>query len=354
MVNRRQLSEEFKGKRVFITGHTGFKGSWLTMILYQFGAIVKGYALPPKTEQDIFYLIQPEIQQDSIIADVRDKVRLAEEIIAFQPDFIFHLAAQPLVGISYKEPHTTIEVNVMGTVNLFEAIRKLKKKCTTIIITTDKVYKNQHWHHPYRESDVLGGYDPYSASKSASELIIESYRDSFFNVLDVELHGKAIAVARAGNVIGGGDYSEDRLIPDIIRSIQSNSAIGLRNPSYVRPWQHVLDALNGYLILASSLNLNPKEISGAWNFGPNATDLVTVNDVVQIALSIFGKESLVQKKNSEFHETELLMLDNSRAKNKLNWNPIWNPKEAIIHTLNWYLNPSFETTVKQINHFYEI
>lgn len=354
MVNFAELAKVFKGKRVFITGHTGFKGTWLTLVLSQLGAIVKGYALSPKTERDIFHLVKSEIRLESVIADIRDREKLGQELIAFQPDFVFHLAAQPLVSIAYKEPHETMEINVMGTVNLFEAIRKLNKNCVTIITTTDKVYKNQHWYYPYRETDVLGGYDPYSASKSAAELIIESYRDSFFNLVDIEVHGKAIAVGRAGNVIGGGDYSEDRLIPDIIKSIQDNLPIGVRNPTYVRPWQHVLDAVNGYLILASSLHSKPQETSGAWNFGPDGTNQLTVGDVVRIALDIFGGDHVLCAKNSEFHETELLILDSSRAKNKLRWEPKWKPEKAIIETMNWYSNPSYETTLKQIFQFYEI
>jgi len=257
MVTSEDLHKKYSGKKVFVTGHTGFKGSWLIKILYQYGSNIKGYALEPKTTNDIYHIINGDNICESVISDIREKEKLRKELLDFQPDFIFHLAAQPLVSLSFQNPVETIETNVNGTVNLLDAIRDLDNKCSIVIITTDKVYENQNWYHPYRENDRLGGYDPYSASKAAIEILIRSYRNSFFNINEINKHKKAIAVARAGNVIGGGDWSENRIIPDIIRAFQNNEPVKLRNPNFIRPWQHVLDALNGYLMLGSLLYDDP-------------------------------------------------------------------------------------------------
>ena len=222
MVNFRQLQRTYLGKKVFLTGHTGFKGAWLLKTLSLLGATVKGYALAPQTENDLYHLIDGDKLCESIIADVRDKQRLAQELISFEPDFVFHLAAQPLVRLSYQIPVETFEVNAIGTANLLDAVKSISKKCSAVLITTDKVYHNNEWEYPYRENDRLGGYDPYSASKACAELLIDSYRNSFFNTNDYNKHLKGIAVARAGNVIGGGDWSKDRLVPDIVRSLIKN------------------------------------------------------------------------------------------------------------------------------------
>jgi len=239
MVNESILSA-YKNKRVFITGHTGFKGSWLSYILCRAGAIVKGYSLKPDTEPSLYNLIEPHIKINSVIADINDYQKVEQEILNFSPNFIFHLAAQPLVRRSYKEPLNTFSTNILGTSNVLNALQKLINPCTGLFITTDKVYENKEQDYAYRETDRLGGHDPYSASKACAELVISSYCHSFFNTADFSKHQKAIASVRAGNVIGGGDWSEDRLIPDIIKSIAGNKAINIRNPDAVRPWQHVL------------------------------------------------------------------------------------------------------------------
>jgi len=236
----------YKGKKIFLSGHTGFKGSWMLTWLHQLGAEVRGYALTPENENDLYNLINGDKLCNSVIGDIRDKEKLVNTIIDFQPDFIFHLAAQPLVRRSYEMPLYTFEVNVNGTVHLLEAIRNLQKKCTVVIITTDKVYENQETDYAYREDDKLGGYDPYSASKAAAEIVVSSYRNSFFNPADYEKHKKAIATARAGNVIGGGDRAADRIVPDIIHALETGMPVIVRNPYAVRPWQHVLDPLSGY------------------------------------------------------------------------------------------------------------
>lgn len=239
----------YKGKKVLLTGHTGFKGSWMLAWLQQLGATVKGYALAPENETDLYYLLDADKLCDSVIADIRDQNKISEVVKEFQPDFVFHFAAQPLVRRSYKMPVYTFEVNVMGTANVLEAVRHLSKSCSVVIVTTDKVYENKEWGIPYRETDPLGGYDPYSASKAAAEMVVSSCRNSFFNPGDFEKHKKGVASARAGNVIGGGDRAKDRIIPDIIRGIEKNESIVVRNPEAVRPWQHVLEPLSGYLLL---------------------------------------------------------------------------------------------------------
>jgi CDP-glucose 4,6-dehydratase len=246
VVERSSLSEFFRDKKVFISGHTGFKGAWLTVLLKQLGALIKGYALAPENENDVYNVIWNDNIGESVIADIRDKERLKEEINIFQPDFIFHLAAQPLVRESYKKPAETFEVNVVGTANLLEGVINLKKKCTVVVITTDKVYRNKEVDILYAEDDILGGYDPYSASKACTELVVNSFRDSFFNVGQYTSHQKAIVTARAGNVIGGGDWNQDRLLPDIVRALESGIEIKIRNPNSIRPWQHVLEPLTGY------------------------------------------------------------------------------------------------------------
>jgi CDP-glucose 4,6-dehydratase len=245
---KKKLIQTFSGKKVFLTGHTGFKGSWMLKVLEIIGANVKGYSLEPEFENGLYNIIKGDKLCDSVIADIRDKERLIKEINNFQPDFIFHFAAQPLVRLSYDIPSTTFDVNVMGTVNLLEAVRLCQKEISVIIITTDKVYQNLEWVYPYRETDRLGGVDPYSASKACTELVVSSYINSFFSSKDYKSHKKAVGVCRAGNVIGGGDWSKDRIIPDIIKSIFNNDIIKIRNPKAIRPWQHVLEPLIGYLI----------------------------------------------------------------------------------------------------------
>ncbi|GEO11614.1 CDP-glucose 4,6-dehydratase [Segetibacter aerophilus] len=331
------FKQTYQGKRIFLTGHTGFKGSWLLKILTALGAEVKGYALPPITKNDLYNLVSGDTLCQSIIADLRDRERLAKEITEFEPDFIFHLAAQPLVRLSYKIPAETFEVNVIGTANLLDSVRKLKKPCSVVLITTDKVYQNNEWVYPYRENDWLGGYDPYSASKACSELVIDSYRNSFFNVAEYSKNLKGVAVARAGNVIGGGDWSQDRLVPDIARSLGSGEKIKVRNPSSIRPWQHVLEPLVGYLELGRKLFFHPQQFSQAYNFGPLSGDSLSVQTIVDLSIKIWGTGgSETLNVVGEPHEAGLLKLDISKATTELGWQPKWNATEAIRQTIDWY------------------
>ena len=327
----------YKGKEVFVTGHTGFKGSWLTYALCKAGAIVKGYSLAPATNPSLYTLFENEVNIESVIADINDASKLQKEILSFQPDFIFHLAAQPLVRRSYKEPLNTFGTNVMGTANLLNAVIHLTKPCSCILITTDKVYENKEWNYPYRETDRLGGYDPYSASKACSELVINSYRNSFFNPAHYNQHQKSIVSVRAGNVIGGGDWSEDRLIPDIVRAIAFDKNIIIRSPNSVRPWQHVLEPVFGYLQLGVSLSQHPSKYEGAWNFGPSNADNLPVIDIAQQAIDIWGKGKIdLQIDPNALHEAKLLKLDISKAINELPWKPKMDTAMAIERTIQWY------------------
>lgn len=328
------LREVYHNKRVFITGHTGFKGSWLLTWLHTLGAIVKGYALSPENSYDLYCQIEGDTLCESIIGDIRNKEQVKQEILEFKPDFIFHLAAQPLVRLSYDIPCETFDINVMGTANVLDAVRYLAKPCYVICITTDKVYENKEWHYPYRESDRLGGYDPYSASKAAAEILISSYRNSYFNTKDYFKHQKSIAVARAGNVIGGFDWAKDRIIPDIIRSLNKKETIVVRNPNAVRPWQHVLEPLSGYLQLGAKMIQNPKKYADAYNFGPYLEDTLTVKDLVEIAIQKFGYGNYeTPKQGNQPHEAGLLRLDINKAINELNWKPKWNAQRAIEETI---------------------
>jgi CDP-glucose 4,6-dehydratase len=331
------LYNYYRGKRVFLTGHTGFKGSWMLYWLSILGASVKGYALTPENNNDHFNLINGSRLCESVIADIRDKERLKKEILNFQPDFIFHLAAQPLVRLSYQKPSETFEINAIGTAYVLDIVNLLEKPCVVVLITTDKVYENKNWHYPYRETDRLGGYDPYSASKSCAELIISSYRNSFFNKNSFRNHGKSIASARAGNVIGGGDWSKDRIFPDIVRALNSNKSVVIRNPNSVRPWQHVLDPIGGYLHLATKLIDNPLEFSDSWNFGPMADDKLTVKELVESSIHFWGngKYSTPHLKDQP-HEAELLKLDISKTINELKWQPKLSSLNAIKLSIGWY------------------
>ena len=331
------LESYYKGKRVFLTGHTGFKGSWMLYWLHLLGAEVKGYALAPENKDDHFNIIKGSDLCESVIADIQDKARLEKEILDFQPDFIFHLAAQPLVRLSYQNPSETFAINAIGTAYVLDAVRLLTKPCAVVLITTDKVYDNKEWHYPYRESDRLGGYDPYSASKACAELIISSYRNSFFNTEGYAAHQKSIASARAGNVIGGGDWAKDRIIPDIVRALNKDEAVVVRNPNAVRPWQHVLEPIGGYLHLGTKMVDDPIKYADAWNFGPFAEDSLTVGDLVEIAISAWGKGDYhTPPLTNQPHEAGLLKLDISKTINKLGWQPQYNSRKAIEMTLEWY------------------
>lgn len=337
MVNSKNLTEVYKGKKILVTGHTGFKGSWLLQMLNTFESTIRGYALEPESETNLYTEINGNELCDSIIGDLRDKVSLYKAVLEFQPDFIFHLAAQPLVRLSYSIPSETFEVNAIGTANLLNAVMRLEKKCNVILITTDKVYYNNEWEYPYRENDRLGGYDPYSASKACCELVIDSYRNSFFNINNYAQHKKAIAVARAGNVIGGGDWSNDRLIPDIVKSLIKGEEISIRNPKSIRPWQHVIEPLFGYLELGAKLSENPIMYSQAFNFGPNSTDALSVEEMVKMSIAKWGHGTYKAFNNpNNLHEAGLLKLDISKAINELNWMPYFNAQIAVERTVNWY------------------
>ena len=331
------LHEIYKGKKVFITGHTGFKGSWLLQWLHLLGAGLKGYALAPATPNDLYHLIGGDALCHSEIADINDKQKVEEAILSFQPDFIFHLAAQPLVRLSYEIPSQTFLTNAIGTAYILDAMRQLEKPCVAVLITTDKVYENKEWIYPYRETDGLGGHDPYSASKACAELIIHSYVHSFFNPKSYSTHQKAIASARAGNVIGGGDWAKDRIIPDIIRALSANQPVTVRNPAAVRPWQHVLEPLGGYLALGCKLAAEPEKYGGSWNFGPLADDNRKVEELVQTAIRVWGSGSYkMPEMTNQLHEATLLKLDISKAISELGWTPAYNSSTAIEKTINWY------------------
>jgi CDP-glucose 4,6-dehydratase len=358
MTNLTALTSAYKGKKVFITGHTGFKGAWLSAILSKCGAIIRGYALAPEYEGNLFSLIWKDVTGESVIADIRNRNRLSEEIVSFQPDFIFHLAAQPLVRRSYEIPAETFEVNVVGTANVLEAVRDLKNKCIVVVVTTDKVYQNKEQEILYKESDLLGGYDPYSASKACTELVVNSFRNSFFNRNSYAQHQKAIVSARAGNVIGGGDWSEDRILPDIIRSLTKGEAVNVRNPASVRPWQHVLEPIAGYLKLGALLYDQPKGYSEAYNFGPLPNDHLTVKELVELTIRYWGSGKWNDRSDIlQPHEAKLLMLDIGLAKKELRWEPKLDAKNSIEWTVNWYKQQPADKasyTYKQIEDYFSL
>ncbi|SMO61314.1 CDP-glucose 4,6-dehydratase [Solitalea koreensis] len=346
------LEETYKGKKVLLTGHTGFKGAWMLKTLSMLGAEVQGYSLTPKNDFDLYNLIDGDKLCTSTIADLRDKELLKKTVLDFQPDFVFHLAAQPLVRLSYEIPAETFEVNAIGTANLLDGVRLLNKPCNVVLITTDKVYHNNEWLYPYRENDRLGGYDPYSASKACAELVIDSYRNSFFNLSKYNEHKKAIAVTRAGNVIGGGDWAKDRLIPDIVRSLIKNETIEIRNPNAVRPWQHVLEPIIGYLLLGTYLDNDPIKYAQAYNFGPSATDALPVVDMVNLAIKAWGCGNYEVKQNAnQPHEAGLLKLDINKASVELLWQPKMNAVQAVEFTIDWYRQ--YNSTKSEIGRFTE-
>lgn len=323
--------DTYKGKRVFITGHTGFKGSWLSLWLTLLGANVKGYALPPATTPAMYNILSLKDMLDSQIGDILDKDTLNKAIFDFQPDIIFHLAAQPLVRLSYIEPVKTYETNVIGTLNVLEAARKCDSVRAFINITTDKCYENIEANYAYKEDDKMGGYDMYSSSKACSEILSASYRNSFLTD-----SGYLLATARAGNVIGGGDWSQDRLIPDCIKAIQTNEDIVIRSPHSIRPWQHVLEPISGYLSLGEKLLEGNKEFASGFNFGPEMDSVLTVENIVQKIITCYGKGNIVIKPDTKLHEAKLLMLDINKAKNTLKWKPQYTADTAIERTVEWY------------------
>jgi CDP-glucose 4,6-dehydratase len=358
LVAGENISTFFYKKKVFITGHTGFKGSWLMSALHKLGADVKGYALDPEQAGGLFDYLQPLSIAKSVINDIRYRQILEEELLNFQPDFIYHLAAQPLVRRSYKIPAETFEINVTGTANLLEAAGKLKNKCSIIVITTDKVYQNKEQDILYKEDDILGGHDPYSASKACAELVVDSFRKSFFSYSQYSSHLKGLSTVRAGNVIGGGDWSTDRLLPDIINYLVSGNPVLLRNPSAVRPWQHVLEAITGYLLLGMKLHDSPDRFSQPFNFGPQPADHLSVKQVAEIAINIWGSGSWKDvSDNKQPHEAGLLKLDISKAIDALDWRPKLNAKEAIRWTVEWYKQKEdrkAEFTFRQIEEYFKL
>ena len=321
----------WRGKRVLLTGHSGFKGAWLSYWLYQMGANVTGISLPPMSSPNLFTLAGIDQLLNNHFLDIRDPVGLEKLILESQPEIVLHLAAQALVRPSYSDPLTTFSTNVMGTANLLNALRALESVRAVVLVTTDKVYKNLERTYPYREIDILGGYDPYSASKAASEIIIESFRDSYFSE-----RGIALASARAGNVIGGGDWSEARLIPDAVRAWDQNLPLSIRRPNAVRPWQHVLEPLNGYLVLAEKLFENA-QLSGSYNFGPHSHEVSTVRNVIEMARSFYRAGDVLWDDSFQGpHEAGLLSLDISKAKDALGISPRWNIEESVERTMSWY------------------
>jgi CDP-glucose 4,6-dehydratase len=328
---------KYRKKKVLITGHTGFKGSWLALWLSKMGADITGYALNPSTEPNHFDLL--DIKINSIIGDIRNLEELKQVFRDQQPEIVFHLAAQPIVRLSYDDPITTFSSNVMGTINVFEAAREVGTVKAILNVTSDKCYENKEWVWGYRETDPMGGFDPYSASKGCAELITNCWRNSFFCIKDNNLrHQTHVSSCRAGNVIGGGDWGVDRLIPDIIRSAFLNKDIMIRNPNAIRPWQHVLDPLSGYLFLGQKLLEGNETFSEAWNFGPSNEDAsVEIDEIVTIAKRFLPEINVAMKAApKQPHEANILKLDCSKARLKLQWTPVWDINVAIEKTLTWY------------------
>lgn len=325
----------YKGKKVFLTGHTGFKGSWLALWLTQLGAIVKGYSLKPDTSPSHWDLLNLDLE--SVYGDIRDRSKLEKELSDFKPDIVFHMAAQPLVRLSYSNPFETYETNVLGTLALFEGCRKTESVRAIINITTDKCYENKEWLWGYRENDVMGGHDPYSSSKACSELMTSSYRRSFFNPNEYgKTHQVLLASVRAGNVIGGGDWASDRLIPDIMKAAACGKSVLIRSPNATRPWQHVLEPLSGYLLLGQRLLEGEINFAGAWNFGPDQEGNLRVKEVTKLIRKEWDSINIELGENpSDLHEATLLMLDCSKAKKLLHWKPIWK-HETFKKTAAWY------------------
>ncbi len=328
----------YRNKRVLVTGHTGFKGSWLCVWLKAMGAKVLGYSLPPNTDPNHFTLLEQQLEMHSVLGDIRDLENLKHTFARFQPEIVFHLAAQPLVRLSYSQPIETLHTNIIGTANVFEACRSVDSVRAIINITSDKCYENREWVWGYRENDPMGGYDPYSASKGCAELVTSAYRNSFFNR---EEYGKShhilLASVRAGNVIGGGDWAKDRIITDMMTAAAKGEKFSIRNPEATRPWQHVLEPLSGYLQLGHKLLEGKKEFAEAWNFGPNDDGTISVIQVVREMQKIWNKiEYKVEENKNNPHEAGLLKLDCSKARMKLHWKNIWNTQTTCVKITKWY------------------
>jgi len=365
------LKNFYQNKKVLITGHTGFKGSWLTIWLKQLGAEVIGIALDPKTDRDLFVLTGLSDKIKDYRQDIRDHNKIQEIIIKEKPEVVFHLAAQALVLPGYEDPVSTFETNIMGTVNILEACRRTPSVKQIVIVTTDKVYENKETLAGYRETDPLGGYDPYSASKAAAEIVTQSYRLSFTQSINHPINQsinqssnqssnqsitQSISTARAGNVIGGGDWSEYRLVPDCIRALEADQPVVIRNPFALRPWQHVLEPLSGYLLLPVKMAKDREKYSGAWNFGPEESDIIEVQALVKEILKYWGKGSWkANPDNNTPHEAGILKLDINKSKNVLGWKPLLNTGKAVEMTVDWYKNYSdhnaYQLCISQINEY---
>ncbi len=349
----------YKDKRVLITGHTGFKGSWLTLLLAELGVKVIGYSLKPYTNPNMFEILQLEKKITHIIGDTRDEHNLKKVLKKYKPEIVFHLASQPLVRLSYREPKLTYETNIIGLVNLLEAVKITEGVKAVINITSDKCYDNRELIYGYRETDPMGGYDPYSSSKGAVELITAAYRNSFFNPNEYgKRHNTALASVRAGNVIGGGDWSTDRIIPDCIRALSKNKTIVIRDPKSLRPWQYVLEPLSGYLWLGALMLQNGIKYSGGWNFGPIDDDLLTVEEIVKRIIELWGKGEYEVKSDNKFYESKLLKLDISKSFFHLKWKPVYRIDNALQNTIYWYKKffkdkriDMYEYTLSQIKEY---
>ena len=346
----------YAGKKVLVTGHTGFKGSWLTIWLKELGADIIGYALDPYTSKDNFVVTKISEKISDVRGDIRDYEKLEKIFQKYNPEIVFHLAAQPIVRESYLNPKETYDTNVGGTVNVFECCRLTNSVKVIINVSSDKCYENKEWIWGYRENDPMGGYDSYSSSKGCSELITAAYRKSFFNPDHFEEHGKNLSSVRAGNVIGGGDWQKDRIIPDCVRAFENNKPIEIRSPRATRPWQHVLEPLSGYLLLASRMYKEPQKFCGAWNFGPNQDSIITVGEIADMIVAKWGSGSWIDRSNqSEPHEANLLSLDISKAKSYLKWSPVWDIETTIEKTVKWYKEykwkNSYEICKSQIDQY---
>ena len=348
------MTNSFAGKKVLITGHTGFKGSWLALLLNDLGAEVLGFALPPETTINHFDLLSLDKKIKHVEGDIRDASLLASTLNKFQPEFVFHLAAQSLVRPSYDDPTATFSTNIMGSANLLDAVRLCESVRSLVYITSDKCYENVEWIWGYRENDQLGGHDPYSASKAAAEIVFSSYVRSFFE----QRPSLGAATARAGNVIGGGDWAANRIIPDCIRAIEADTPIRLRNPGATRPWQHVLEPLAGYLLLAANLYEEPKNWGGAWNFGPSTHEVRTVQNVAEVMIGHFGKGSIeIVDSENQVHEARFLNLNCDKACHLLGWRPCWNVEKTLEETALWYKaimngDDAEQVTLTQIHDFF--
>lgn len=357
-----QFNHLYCGKRVLITGHTGFKGSWLSLWLSELGAEVYGYALDAPTNPCLFDDAKvATVLAGHEIGDIRDREHLKAYVGKVRPQIVFHLAAQPLVRLSYDEPAETYETNVMGTVNLLEAVRSTPSVRVCQVITSDKCYENREWVYAYRENDPMGGYDPYSNSKGCSELVVSSYRQSFFHPDRISEHGVSLSSVRAGNVIGGGDWALDRIIPDCIRALESHEPINIRNPHAIRPWQHVLEPLSGYLWLAAKQYLEPGSYEEGWNFGPGNIGNVPVSDIAAMVVKAWGSGTCSYDNSDadKVHEAKFLKLDVTKANDLLEWRPVNSVGDATDTTVAWYLARSKGTeglqamTIKQIKTYSE-